>query len=400
MRSNLGRISVGPPYFGFMFVLLMLPVVLLLPFGPIPALGAARDWRSDSARAAARRCCSRSSRRCSRHVLTTGLPPARASPASPRSLWVGIGIALYAIKRWRDAPRGTPLYAGNVRHDPGALRRRAVPRRRADHRSRERREATCASRRTRRRRRRSRLSASTVSERAQGPELRGRRRHARRCCKNDAARRDAASAEAPVRRRRTRCRPNRTSTRACSATSTSRSAKPIWNRAESDGAWAVRVYVKPFVRWIWLGGLFMMLGGFVGRDGSPLPRGRQNGAPMPRTPAQRTAAMRCRREPPHDESPVAAVRVLRARLPARLRHLLEHAPRPERSAVAADRQAGARVHSATARTNRRKTRRQSSCSAQPYLLNVFGSWCPTCRYEHPVLTQQIKPLGIKLVGLN
>jgi cytochrome c-type biogenesis protein CcmF len=31
----------------------------------------------------------------------------------------------------------------------------------------------------------------------------------------------------------------------------------------SDGAWAVRVYIKPFVRWIWLGALFMMLGGFV-----------------------------------------------------------------------------------------------------------------------------------------
>ena len=30
-----------------------------------------------------------------------------------------------------------------------------------------------------------------------------------------------------------------------------------------NGAWAVRVYVKPFVRWIWLGALFMMLGGFV-----------------------------------------------------------------------------------------------------------------------------------------
>jgi len=25
----------------------------------------------------------------------------------------------------------------------------------------------------------------------------------------------------------------------------------------------VRVYVKPFVRWIWLGGLFMMFGGLV-----------------------------------------------------------------------------------------------------------------------------------------
>ncbi|MDZ4811719.1 MAG: heme lyase CcmF/NrfE family subunit [Pseudomonadota bacterium] len=28
-------------------------------------------------------------------------------------------------------------------------------------------------------------------------------------------------------------------------------------------AWAVRIYHKPFIRWIWLGALFMMLGGFV-----------------------------------------------------------------------------------------------------------------------------------------
>src|SRR5690606_31857117 len=28
-----------------------------------------------------------------------------------------------------------------------------------------------------------------------------------------------------------------------------------------EGAWAVRVHVKPFVRWIWLGGLMMAFGG-------------------------------------------------------------------------------------------------------------------------------------------
>jgi cytochrome c-type biogenesis protein CcmF len=29
-----------------------------------------------------------------------------------------------------------------------------------------------------------------------------------------------------------------------------------------DGAaWSVRVYYKPFIRWIWLGGLLMMAGG-------------------------------------------------------------------------------------------------------------------------------------------
>lgn len=30
-----------------------------------------------------------------------------------------------------------------------------------------------------------------------------------------------------------------------------------------DGAWALRVHIKPFVRWIWLGAALMALGGFV-----------------------------------------------------------------------------------------------------------------------------------------
>jgi len=38
---KLGKISVGSPYFGFLFALLMLPLVLLLPFGPLTR------WQSD-----------------------------------------------------------------------------------------------------------------------------------------------------------------------------------------------------------------------------------------------------------------------------------------------------------------------------------------------------------------
>jgi cytochrome c-type biogenesis protein CcmF len=30
-----------------------------------------------------------------------------------------------------------------------------------------------------------------------------------------------------------------------------------------EGAWALRLYYKPFIRWIWGGGLLMMLGGLV-----------------------------------------------------------------------------------------------------------------------------------------
>ena len=33
---------------------------------------------------------------------------------------------------------------------------------------------------------------------------------------------------------------------------------------DRQGGWAVRIYVKPFIRWIWGGALLMMLGGFLG----------------------------------------------------------------------------------------------------------------------------------------
>jgi cytochrome c-type biogenesis protein CcmF len=57
-------------------------------------------------------------------------------------------------------------------------------------------------------------------------------------------------------------------------------------------AWAVRVHIKPFVRWIWAGALLMMLGGFVAaadrrfrvraeaRAGAPQP-GAAGAAPGP-----------------------------------------------------------------------------------------------------------------------
>jgi cytochrome c-type biogenesis protein CcmF len=31
----------------------------------------------------------------------------------------------------------------------------------------------------------------------------------------------------------------------------------------ANGSWSVRLYVKPFIRWIWLGALMMMFGGFI-----------------------------------------------------------------------------------------------------------------------------------------
>ncbi len=39
-------------------------------------------------------------------------------------------------------------------------------------------------------------------------------------------------------------------------------------------------------------------------------------------------------------------------------------------------------------------------TGQPYLLNVFASWCVACRDEHPILMREGKRLGVKLVGFN
>lgn len=37
---------------------------------------------------------------------------------------------------------------------------------------------------------------------------------------------------------------------------------------------------------------------------------------------------------------------------------------------------------------------------KPYVLNVFGSWCVECVHEHAVLSNQVKALGLPLVGFN
>ena len=47
-----------------------------------------------------------------------------------------------------------------------------------------------------------------------------------------------------------------------------------------------------------------------------------------------------------------------------------------------------------------KTFGSADLKGEPYLLNVFGSWCPACVDEHPVLVRYAKDLGVKVVGYN
>ena len=258
---NLGKISVGPPYFDAVFVPLMAPLVFLMGVGPLARWKEARLpdlWRrlrwALARQRRRRRCCCRSlpaaGRRWSRFglllafwiVATTvvnvrerlrGVPrrrSARSSRAQPRSYWgmmvAHLGIAVFII--------GVTLVKGyeierDVQHGVGDTRRRSAATRSASTASTRRRRARTTAPRAARRRQPRRQRTSTTLR----PEKR---------IYNAGG---MPMTEAAI-------------DTACSATSTSRSASRV-----DGGAWSVRVYHKPFVDWIWGGCCIMALGGFL-----------------------------------------------------------------------------------------------------------------------------------------
>ncbi|UOV03456.1 DsbE family thiol:disulfide interchange protein [Pseudoxanthomonas sp. F37] len=48
--------------------------------------------------------------------------------------------------------------------------------------------------------------------------------------------------------------------------------------------------------------------------------------------------------------------------------------------------------------NKRVT--NADLAGQPYVMNVWGSWCPECRVEHPVLTQFALTKRVRFIGYN
>ncbi len=111
--TGLGRISVGPPYFGFMFVLLMTPLVLIMPTGPFLRWG--RGAPGTIARLVVG--CGLTA------IVITAAYAWLATEAMDWRGWLGgigavylfTGVAAYVVKRWRSAPAGhrfTPEMAG------------------------------------------------------------------------------------------------------------------------------------------------------------------------------------------------------------------------------------------------------------------------------------------------
>src|ERR1041384_6239410 len=47
-----------------------------------------------------------------------------------------------------------------------------------------------------------------------------------------------------------------------------------------------------------------------------------------------------------------------------------------------------------------RTVSNATFKGKPYLLNVWGTWCVTCRVEHPMLMQLAAKQAVPIVGLN
>ncbi|QBB71136.1 heme lyase CcmF/NrfE family subunit [Pseudolysobacter antarcticus] len=250
---DVGRISVGPPYFGFMFTLLMLPVVLLVPFGPFFRWGKADLAASlRSLRPALILAVIAS---IAAAVIGSGMP-LKAIAGIAAALWICGGTLLYAAQRWRQQPAGrryTPEMLGMIFAHFGiglflagvlVTESTSIEKdlRMAPH------EAVTIGAMT------FRFDGVTHTT---GPNYSADEG-------TISILRDDKIVGTLKPQKRKYARGSQIQTQSAIDPGLTRDIYvALGESVGGDGAWAVRVYIKPFVRWIWLGALFMMLGGFV-----------------------------------------------------------------------------------------------------------------------------------------
>ena len=249
---NAGRISVGPPYFGFMFVLLMAPMVILIPFGPF------LKWQQGHVGAAVR------ALRPAAIVAVLALAaawllghdlPLRAFMGVAASLWVGIGILLYALSRWKNAPAGrryTPEMLGMIlAHFGVAVFLTGVLVTEATGVEKDLRFAP-----------NQRVEIGDLSFRFDGVKREQGPNFVADSGTVVVSRNDQVIATMnPQKRQYLRGQVQTES--AIDPGLTRDLYVALGEPVGDDGAWSIRVYVKPFVRWIWLGAVLMMFGGFL-----------------------------------------------------------------------------------------------------------------------------------------
>ncbi len=246
---GLGKVSVGPPYFGTLFLLLMTPLVALLPFGPLV------NWQRDQASRTLAMLAPWAALALLLGVIAYFMAPQgqlKTAAGVTAAAWVAFGTARFVWTRLRGNGRfnaemvGMLLAHGGVAvFLAGALLVEALN---------VQREVALAPGQS--------LQVSGYVLRfegvdhQQGPNYSADRGHVRVMQGN---------------RQIALLHPEK---RAYASGGQMMTEAGIHARLNGDiyvalgeplgnNAWAVRVHVKPFVRWIWLGALLMALGGFV-----------------------------------------------------------------------------------------------------------------------------------------
>jgi len=246
---GLGKVSVGPPYFGTLFVVLMAPLVALLPFGPLV------NWQRDQA-----------SRRLAMLAPWAGLavllgvvayfmaPQGALKTAAgvTGAAWVALGTARFVWTRLRGNGKFTAEMVGMLlAHGgvavflAGALLVEALN---------VQREVALAPGQS--------LVVGTHEVRfegvdhQQGPNYVADRGHLR-VFQHD---RQLALLHPE---KRLYASGGQVMTEAGIHARLNGDVYVALGESLGNNAWAVRVHIKPFVRWIWLGALLMALGGFV-----------------------------------------------------------------------------------------------------------------------------------------
>jgi cytochrome c-type biogenesis protein CcmF len=251
---NLGKISVGPPYFGFLFTLLMIPVVLLLPFGPY------LRWGDKGGLALLKNVAMRAGLAAVACAIAAAFATGwqlKAVAGTAAAVWCGVGTLLYVIKRWRDMPAGRRYPAemagmllahlGVGVFLAGVLLTEALS---------VERDVRMAPGQTQ--------SIGGYDFRfdgvrvADGPNWQGDQGTV-------TVMRDGREIAVMHPQKRTYTR-GQVQTESAIDPGVTRDlyvalGEPM-DHNDPEGAWALRLYHKPFVRWIWAGGLLMMLGGF------------------------------------------------------------------------------------------------------------------------------------------
>ncbi len=250
---DLGRISVGPPYFGLMFILFMFPIVLLIAFGPFFRWGRA-EWQATLNGLKPALILALSAALIA-WLMVNDLP-LKGIAGVAASVWIMTSVVIYIIRRWRTAKQGhryTPEMLGMLLAHFGVgifVAGVLIT------------EATSIEKDIRMARNET-VTIGTLDFRFDG------------VTRSEGPNYVADEGSISVSRNDqliTTLKPQKRQYTQGSQIQTESAINPGITRdlyvalgepLGADGAWAVRVYIKPFIRWIWFGALMMMLGGFI-----------------------------------------------------------------------------------------------------------------------------------------